>query len=123
MLLRSFLAIAAGFYTIAMCVGGATLLARWLAPGLSTMPPSRAAQAFNLIGSSLFAAEGGSVTARMAPASPLIHALILAIIVLLVASVAASGLRNITQGFYPLALTVLPPLAALAGGILTVLYR
>jgi len=123
MLLHSFLAIAAGFYAIAICMGGATLLARWLAPGLSTMPPSRAAQAFNLVASSLFAVEGGSLTARLAPASPLMHSLILAIIVLLVSAVAASTLRGVARGIYPLALAVLPSVATLAGGILTVLYR
>jgi hypothetical protein len=122
-LLRSFLAIAGGFYVIAMCVGGATLLARWLAPGLSAMPPSRGAQAFNLICSSVFCAEGGSVAARLAPASPLVHSLILAMVVLLVAAAAASALRGIARGVYPLALAVLPPAATLAGGILTVLYR
>ncbi len=123
MLLRSFLAIAAGFYSIAICMGGATLLARWLAPSLSALPPSRAARAFNLGASSLFAAEGGSIAARLAPVSPLMHSLILAIIVLLVASVAANGLRGIAPGMYPFALAVLPSIATLAGGILTVLYR
>ncbi len=122
MLLRSFLAIAGGFYVIAMCVGGATLLARWLAPELSRLPPSRRAQAFNLVASSLFAALGGSTTARLAPLSPLVHSLILAIVVLLVAAVATTELRGVAHGLYPLALTVLPSIAALAGGILTVLY-
>lgn len=123
MVLRSLLAIAAGFYTIVICMGGATLLARWLAPGLAAMPPSRAARAFNLSLSSLFAAEGGSVAARMAPVSPLMHALILAIIVLLVAAAAANGLRESVGGIYPLGLAVLSSIATLAGGILTVLYR
>jgi hypothetical protein len=122
-MLRSFLAIAAGFYAIAICMGGATLLARWLAPGFSAMPPSRPAQAFNLVVSSLLSAEGGHITTRLAPESPLIHSLILAIIVLLVATAAASTLRGLTRGIYPLALAVLPSIATLGGGILTVLYR
>lgn len=123
MLLRSFLAIAAGFYAMVICIGGVTLLARWLAPGFSRLPPSRAAQAFNLAASSLFAAEGGSIAARLAPASPLVHSLILAIIVLLIATLAANALRGAAPGYYPLALAVLPSIATLAGGILTVLYR
>ena len=122
-LLRSFLAIAGGFACIALCTAVATLLTRWLVPAWSNMPPSRSARIFNLLASSLFGAIGGSFAAAMAPVSPLIHSLILAMIVLLISTFAASELRGAVQGFYPLALAVLPSLATLGAGILTVLYR
>jgi hypothetical protein len=122
-LLHSFVAIAAGFGCMAVLITITTLLTRWLVPGWTRMPPSRAAQIFNLLASCLYGAVGGRVTALLAPVSPLIHALILAIIVLLVSTMAASEFRGQTLGYYPLALAVLPSIATLAAGILTVLYH
>ena len=122
-LLHSLVAIAGGFACIALCMAIATLLTRWLVPSWSEMPPSRSARLFNLTASCLFAAMGGCVVARLAPVSPLLHALILAMIVLLVSTAAASELRGVAQGIYPLALAMLPSMATLGGGILTVLYR
>jgi hypothetical protein len=122
-LFRSFIAIAAGFACIALLVAITTLLTRWLLPSWTRMPPSRAAQLFNLAASCLYAALGGHLTAMIAPVSPLLHSLILAIIVLLVSTIAASELRGQPLGLYPLALAVLPSLATLGSGILTVLYR
>jgi hypothetical protein len=66
---------------------------------------------------------GGRITAMLAPISPLVHSLILAIIVLLISTIAASEFRGQALGLYPLALAVLPAMATLAGGILLVLYR
>lgn len=122
-LLRSFIAIAGGFAFMALLTGITTLLMRWLVPSWSSLPPSRSAQAFNLAATCLYAAMGGLLAARLAPISPLIHSLILAIIVLFVSTLAASELRGQVRGFYPLALAVLPSLATLGAGILTVLYR
>jgi hypothetical protein len=122
-LLRSFIAIAAGFACMALLTAVTTLLTRWLTPSWARMPPSRTAQIFNLVASCLYGALGGRLTATIAPISPLIHALILAITVLLVSTLAASELRGQALGFYPLALAVLPSLATLGSGILTVLYR
>jgi hypothetical protein len=122
-LLRSFIAIAAGFACMAILTAITTLLIRWLTPSWARMPPSRTAQIFNLVASCLYGALGGRLTATIAPISPLIHALILAITVLLVSTLAASELRGQALGFYPLALAVLPSLATLGSGILTVLYR
>jgi Na+/citrate or Na+/malate symporter len=122
-LLRSFVAIAAGFACMALLTAVTTLLTRWLVPSWARMPPSRTAQFFNLVASCLYAALGGRLTATIAPVSPLVHSLILAIIVLLVSTLAASELRGQALGFYPLALAVLPSLATLGSGILTVLYR
>jgi hypothetical protein len=122
-LVRSFIAIAAGFASVALLIAITTLLTRWRVPSWARMPPSRSAQAFNLVAGCLYAAVGGRLTAIIAPVSPLIHCLILAIIVLLISTVAASEFRGEALGFYPLALAVLPSLATLGGGILTVLYH
>jgi hypothetical protein len=122
-LLRSFIAITAGFACMALLTAITTLLTRWLTPSWARMPPSRTAQIFNLVASCLYGALGGRLTATIAPISPLVHSLILAIIVLLVSTLAASELRGQALGFYPLALAVLPSLATLGSGILTVLYR
>jgi hypothetical protein len=122
-LFRSFIAIAAGFACMALLTAITTLLMRWLVPSWARLPPSRTAQLFNLAASCLYGALGGWLTATIAPVSPLVHALILAIIVLLVSTLAASELRGQALGFYPLALAVLPSLATLGSAILTVLYR
>ena len=122
-LLRSFIAIAAGFACMAFLTAITTLLIRWLVPSWAYVPPSRAAKIFNLAASCLYGALGGRLTATIAPISPLVHSLILAMIVLVVSTVAASEFRGQALGFYPLALAVLPSLATLGSGILTVLYR
>ena len=122
-LFHSFIAIAAGFACIALLTGITTLLMHWLVPSWTRLPPSRSAQFFNLAATCLYSAIAGCVTALLAPISPLIHSLILAIIVLLVSTVAASELCGQALGFYPLALAVLPSLATLGAGILTVLYH
>jgi hypothetical protein len=122
-LLRSFIAIGSGFACILICMAITTLLTRWLAPSWGRMPPSRGARIFNLMASCLFAAAGGRLTISLAPISPLLHSLILAIIVLLISTLAAAELRGDVRGFYPLALAVMPSVATLGAGILTVLYR
>lgn len=122
-LLRSFIAIAAGFACMALLTAVTTLLTRWLVPSWNRLPPSRSAQVFNLMASCLYASLGGRVTAVLAPVSPLIHCLILAMVVLLVSTMAASEFRGQALGYYPLALAVLPSIATLGAGILTALYR
>jgi hypothetical protein len=122
-LLHSFFAIAAGFGAMAFLTAITTLLTRWLVPSWTKSPPSRAARIFNLIASCLYAALGGRVTTLLAPANPLIHALILAIVILLVSTIAAAEFRGQALGYYPLALATLPSAATLGAAILTVLYR
>jgi hypothetical protein len=122
-LLRSLVAIAGGFGCMAMLTAITTLSTRWLVPSWNRMPPSRGARLFNLIASCLYAGMGGSVVAWFAPISPLVHSLILALIVLLISTLAANELRTSVSGVYPLTLAVLPSMATLGGGILTVLYR
>lgn len=121
--LHSFIAIAAGFGSMASLIAITTLLTRWLIPSWTASPPSSAARIFNLIASCLYAALGGRVSALLAPANPLIHALILAIVILLVSTIAAAEFRGQRLGYYPLSLAVLPSVAALGAAILTVLHR
>jgi hypothetical protein len=122
-LLQSLVAIAAGFGSIAALTALTTLLTRWVAPAWSQMPPSRGAQLFNLVASCLFGGVGGAVVAWFAPISPLVHSLILSLVVLPISTLAANELRTSVRGVYPLTLAVLPSMATLGGGILTVLYR
>ena len=122
-LLHSFLAIGGGFACLALLTAITTLLTRWLVPSWARLPPSRSAQLFNLAAACLYSAIGGRLTASVAPVSPLMHSLILAIVVLLLSTIAASEFRGQALGFYPLALALLPSMATLAGGILTVLYH
>jgi Na+/citrate or Na+/malate symporter len=122
-LFHSLIAIAAGFACMALLIGITTLLTQWLVPSWSKLPPSRSAQLFNLVATCLYAAIAGCVTTLLAPISPLVHSLILAIIVLIVSTMAASELRGRTLGFYPFALAVMPSIATLGAGILTVLYH
>jgi hypothetical protein len=121
--LHSLIAIAAGFGAIAGLTAITTLLMRWLVPAWTQMPPTRSARLFNLIATSLYSAIGGRITTALAPVSPLTHALILAIIVLLVSTAAAAEFRGQPLGFYPFALAVLPSIATRGAGILTLLYR
>lgn len=135
MLLRSLLAIGAGFGVIAALVAVTTLLKRWLIPSWTEARPSAGARFFNLAASCLYCAMGGRVVARLAPVSPLVHALVLAIIVLLLSTLAAKDLQTAgpthaeadrtspVPAGYSLALAVLPSLATLGAGILTVLGR
>jgi hypothetical protein len=122
-LFHSFIAIAAGFACMAILTAVTTGLVRWLVPSWSNLPPSRSAQVFNLVATCLYSATAGCVTAILAPSSPLVHSLILAIIVLLLSTIAASEFRGEALGYYPFALAVLPSMVSLGAGILTVLYR
>jgi Na+/citrate or Na+/malate symporter len=122
-LLHSFVAIGVGFASMAILTAITTLLMRWLVPSWSRLPPSRSSQLFNLAATCLYSAMAGCATAVLAPISPLVHSLILAIIVLLVCTVTASEFRGQSLGFYPFALAVMPSMATLGGGILMVLYR
>ena len=123
-LLHSFIAIAAGFACMALLTAVTTLLTRWLVPSWSKLAALALGAALQPGGKLPLRGDGRTAsTARIAPISPLIHSLILAIIVLLVSTIAASELRGQALGFYPLALAVLPSLATLGAGILTVLYR
>src|SRR6201996_9638804 len=98
-LLHSFLAIGGGFACIALLTAITTLLTRWLVPSWARLPPSRSAQLFNLAAARLSSAIGGRPTASVPPVSPLMPSLILAIVVLVVSTIAASEFRGQALGF------------------------
>ena len=66
----------------------------------------------------IFSILGGYVTARYAEANPQTHAFMLAVAVLLLSAVSAVQMKNKQPIYYLLILTVIPPLAVVAGGIL-----
>lgn len=141
--LRSLLAIGAGFLTLAVLVSLATVLMRRFVPqwtmheetslddptndpvrgGAPAAAASRVGMAVNLAASMIFAAVGGAVTAWLAPDRPLIHALMLALAVLILSALAAHDVGRRTTAIYALALLALTPMAALGGGILVTLLR
>jgi hypothetical protein len=117
---RSFLAILAGFATMAVLVTVATAAITKSLPRLIGQPdhPRRRYLLMNLVYSAAFAAAGGYVTAIVAKADPLRNVLMLAIVILLLSALSALQLRGKQPVLYQLALIVLTPIAALAGGLL-----
>jgi hypothetical protein len=116
---RSFLAILAGFATMAVLVTVATAAITKSLPRLigELDHPRRRYLLLNLTYSAAFAAAGGYVTAIVAKADPLRNILMLAIVILLLSALSAIQLRGKQPVAYQLALIVLTPIAALAGGL------
>jgi hypothetical protein len=117
---HSFLAILSGFIAIIGLTGIATVLLKHFTPALvrDDAPLDPFAQAINVGLSLVFSVLGGYVTARFAQSKPLVHALMLAIVVLLLGAISALQMKNRQPTYYLLVLTAIPPLAVLAGGIL-----
>lgn len=117
---RSFLAILAGFATMAVLVTIATTAITRSLPRVIGEPehPRRRYLLLNLAYSAAFAASGGYVTAIVAKDDPLRNILMLAIVILLLSALSALQLRGKQPVAYQLALIVLTPVAALAGGLL-----
>jgi hypothetical protein len=117
---RSFLAILAGFATMAVLVTVATAAITKSYPRLIGEPdqPRRRYLLLNLAYSAIFAASGGYVTAIVAKSDPLRNVLMLAIVILLISALSALQLRGRQPVAYQFALIVLTPVAALAGGLL-----
>lgn len=118
-ILRAFLALLAGFATMAILVMAVTALLQKLTPDWvgEQGKPKPAYMFVNLGFSFLAAAAGGYVTAWAAHANPLIHALALAITVLLLSAMSAVQQRGKQPVGYMLALVALSPLGVLAGGL------
>jgi hypothetical protein len=117
---RSFLAILAGFATMAVLVTVATAAISKSFPRLIGEPshPRRRYLLLNLAYSAAFAASGGYVTAIVAKSDPLRNILMLAIVILMLSALSALQLRGQQPVVYQFALIVLTPIAALAGGLL-----
>jgi len=118
-IVHTFLALLAGFATMAMLVMAVTAMITRLAPdwaGAEGKP--RPAYAFvNLGYSFLAAAAGGFVTAWASAANPLIHVLVLGIVVLAMAALSALQSRGMQPVWYALTLLVLMPFGVFAGGV------
>jgi hypothetical protein len=117
--LHAFLALAAGFATMAALVMLMTALLQRLTPGwVSEKGKPQAGYIFvNLAYSFLAAAAGGYVTAWAAAANPMPHVLALGMAVLALAALSALQQRGQHPIWYQLALLALTPLGVLAGGL------
>jgi hypothetical protein len=118
-MIRAFLALVAGFATMALLVMLVTaLLMRMVPEWVGAEGEPRPAYAFvNLGYSFLAAAAGGYVTAWLSAANPLIHVLVLGIVVLAMGALSALQAKEKQPVWYALTLLVLMPLGVLAGGL------
>jgi hypothetical protein len=120
LILRAFLALIAGFLSMAVLVGIATAALVQLVPewvGAKGQP--RAGYIFVNLGYSFAAAMvGGYVTAWIAQSNPLIHTLMLALIVLLLSALSALQQRGSQPIWYQLMLIALTPVGVVIGGLL-----
>lgn len=117
---HSFLAILAGFVTIVGLMGIATALLKRFAPRLTRddAPPDPFIMAVNVGIGLLCSLLGGYVTARYSQGNPLVHALMLALAVLLLSALSALQMKGRQPVYYLMVLTIIPPLAVLCGGLL-----
>jgi hypothetical protein len=117
--LHAFLALAAGFVTMAILVAVLTALLMRLTPSwVSEHGKPKPGYIFvNLGYSFLAAASGGYVTALLSAANPLFHVLALGIIVLALAALSAMQSKGKQPIWYQLTLIALTPIGVLAGGL------
>jgi quinol-cytochrome oxidoreductase complex cytochrome b subunit len=118
--LHAFLALLSGFATMAILIAVITILLRRLTPDwVDTAKSRNPGYVFVNIGYSFAAAAaGGYVTAWIAQQNPLIHALALAIAVLLLSALSALQQRGQHPVWYLLALVAITPVGVLAGGLI-----
>jgi hypothetical protein len=118
-ILHGFLALLAGFATMAILVVLVTALLTRLAPdwvGEQTKP--RLGYVFvNLGYSFLAAAAGGYVTSLAASGNLLVHVLALAIAVLILSALSALQMRGKQPIAYQLALVAISPMGIMTGGL------
>ena len=118
-ILHAFLALAAGFATMALLVIVLTALLTRMVPSWTGAEgkPQPGYAFVNLGYSFLAAAAGGYMTAWAAAANPLYHVLALGIIVLALAALSALQSKGKQPIWYQLTLVALTPLGVLAGGL------
>jgi hypothetical protein len=118
-MVHAFLALLAGFATIAMLVTGMEAMLNRLSPEWAgTEGKLQPGYAFvNLGWAFLAAASGGYLTAWVSAANPLIHVLVLAIVILAIAALSALQERGKHPIWYALTLLAVMPLGVLAGGL------
>ena len=118
-MLHAFLALLAGFATMAIVVALMTaLLVRTVPAWVGQQGSPKPAYAFvNLGYSFLAAAAGGYIAAWLAAGNPLVLVLVLAIIVLAMGGLSALQSRGKQPIWYALTLLALMPLGVMAGGL------
>lgn len=118
--LHAFLALLAGYATMAVLVIVMTALLARLTPSWvgAEGRPGLGYVIVNLGYSFLAAAAGGYVTAYAAAGNPLYHVLVLGIIVLVLGALSALQSRGKQAIWYQLALLGVAPLGVMAGGLL-----
>lgn len=117
---HTFLALLAGFATLALLIVIVTALLARMAPdwvGEEGKPGPGYAFA-NLGCSFAAAAAGGYVTAWSSAENPLIHVLVLGIVVLAMGALSTLQARGKQSVWYALTLLALMPVGVLAGGLL-----
>ena len=119
-ILHAFLALAAGFATIALLgIGLTALMAKSIPSWAAEEGRPGPGSAFIHLGASfLIAAAGGYVTALVAEANPLVHVLALGIVVLALAALSALQSKGRQPIWFQLAQVAISPLGVLAGGLL-----
>ena len=119
MIFHAFLALAAGFATMALLVIALTALLTRMVPSWTGAEgkPEPGYAFVNLGYSFLAAAAGGYVTAWAAAANPLIHVLALGMAVLALAALSALQSRGKQPIWYALTLVAISPVGVLAGGL------
>jgi hypothetical protein len=117
--LHAFLALLAGYATMAVLVVAITALLGRLTPSWMGEQgrPRPGYVVVNLGYSFLAAAAGGFVTAMVAVRNPLYHVLVLAVIVLVLAALSAMQSRGKQPVLYQLAMLAIAPLGVMAGGL------
>ena len=120
LILHAFLALLAGFLSMAIVVAVITALLMKLAPAWvgTKGHPRPGYVVVNLIFSFAAAMLGGYVTAWMAQSNPLIQTLALALIVLLLAALSAMQQRGLQPIWYQLLLVAITPAGVFVGGML-----
>jgi hypothetical protein len=118
--IHAFLALLAGFATMALTVTIVTALLARLAPDwVGEEGKPRPGYAFVNLGYSFLAAAGGGyVTAWASAGNPQIHVLVLGIVVLAMGALSTLQSRGKQPVWYALTLLALSPLGVLAGGLL-----
>jgi hypothetical protein len=121
-ILRAFLALLAGFVSMAVLVVIATAVLMKFVPGwVGETGKPRAGYIFVNLGYSLTAAMvGGFVTAWIALNNQLIHVLALALIVLLLSALSAVQQRGKQPIWYQLTLLALTPVGVFLGGLIRI---
>ena len=118
--MRTFVALLAGFITMGLLVATMTALLRRFTPGwiVEEGRPGAGAVVVTLGASFLSAAAGGYVTAVVAVGDALVQVLMLAIVVLALCALSALQQRGKQPVAFQLALVALTPMGVLAGALL-----